>query len=49
MHCDRDEEVKKVPQNFPYIAALIGDSSIQFFIIVERLVLDDSEDFIWLR
>ena len=46
MHCDLDEEVKKVSQNFPYIAVVIGDSSIQYFVVVERLVLDDSEEFI---
>lgn len=46
MHCDLDEEVKKVPQNFPYISVLIGNSSIQFFIIAERLVLDDCEKLV---
>ena len=38
--------MKKVPQNFPYITVLVGDSSIQFFVVVERLVLDDCKELI---
>jgi len=35
MQCDLDEEVKRV--GHPYVAVLVGDNTIQFFIIHERL------------
>ena len=43
MQCDLDEEVKRV--GHPYIAVLVGDSTIHFF-IVERLILEDCKNFI---
>ena len=36
VHCDLDEKVKKLPQNFPYIPILVRDSSVQFFIVVKQ-------------
>lgn len=46
MQCDIQEEVKKLGHVFPYIVVLVGDSAVQFVIIVEQLILADSENFI---
>ena len=45
MQCDLEETVEKVPQNHPYIAVLLGDSSLQIFIVAERIVLCECEVF----
>ena len=46
MSCDLDEEIKKNPHNYPYIAMISGDSSLQFFQIAERIVVGESENLI---
>lgn len=43
MQCDLDEEVKQVSYLFPCISALVGGSSIQYFIVIEQCVLGDCE------
>ena len=45
MNCNLDEEVKKNPHNYPYIAMVTGDASLQFFQIAERIVVCKSEGF----
>ncbi len=35
-----------MPCNYPYVAMVLGDCSVQFFVVVERLVLCESDDFL---
>ena len=46
MTSDLDEEVRKIPQNYPYVVMALGDDSLQFFIVGERLVLCECDEFI---
>ena len=46
MTCNLDEEVMKTPYNYPYIAMVHGDSSLQFFVVAERVVLCENNDFV---
>ncbi len=46
MHQDLQEEVQKVAQNFPYLAVVTGNTSVQVFVIAERLVLTESFSFV---
>ena len=43
MQCDIQEEVKRLGHVFSYIIVLVGDSAVQFVIVVEQLILADSE------
>ena len=45
MTSDLDEEVQKIAYNYPYIAMVEGQSSVQFFVVAERIVMDESENF----
>ena len=44
--CDVDEEVKKLPYNYPYLLLVEGESSLQFFLVVEKAILSESEGFL---
>ncbi len=46
MTCNLDEEAQKLPHKYPYIMMVIGDSSVQFFVIAERAVVCQSDDFL---
>ncbi len=45
MTCDLDEEVKKVPRIYPYIAMVEGESNVQFFQVAETAVIGESDGF----
>lgn len=47
MHCDLDAEIRKIPHNHPYIAAVIASKSISFFLVAERIVICENSSFIY--
>ena len=36
--------MQKIAYNYPYIAMVEGKSSLQFFVVTERIVMDESEN-----
>ena len=44
--CDLDEEVSKLPYVYPYIAVVEGDSSAQFFLVAEKVIISESDGFL---
>ena len=44
MTSNLDEEVQKMAYNFPYIAMIEGGSFLQFLVVAECIVMDDSEN-----
>ena len=45
MHIDLDREVQKINQNFPYLVLVTENSSVQLFLVAERLVLHECSSF----
>ena len=39
MGCDLDQEVLGIAENHAYVAAVVGDSTAQMFLVAERTVL----------
>ena len=35
------EEVEKLSLNFPYIAVVVGDSTVNYYLVAERIILTD--------
>ena len=44
--CDLDEEVGKLPYIYPYIAVVEGESSVQFFLVAEKVIVSESDGFV---